>query len=199
MCEYCQRGKGYRCGLPELRCEKGRTYNIPDSYILIDYSKLSFGPSPVPLFDVQKAYTHVNDFVEEMKTTQAPNPRSTWGAPPISSYAEAPNDDHIMPADENAVENLFVGDCKVYAPPHIPLRQHVLEKQRIVFTPSYQRHHCAPLHRECEGTAFVLVVNASDAQGYFKRWGNLIPILVLPEEIVGIGFVRHVILFIAQS
>lgn len=200
MCEFCQRGKGFRLHLPELRCFMGSTYDLPEDYILIDYSRLSFRQMPALLFDVQKAYRYVDDFVEKMKTTKAPNPRSTWGVSPVSNYTNFT----IPPKHTNVVvvevEDLSLEGCKVYAPTHIPLLQHAAENQRIVFTQSYKRHDYAFLSREVSrDTIFVLVVNASEERKYREKWGKFLAVLVLPDGISGIGSVRHHILRIAQA
>lgn len=185
----------------QFRCRVGAIYDLPPEYI---YEVEEFGKTE-RYFDVKKAYDNIDGFVHSMKEAKKPSPRGIakkWTHLTPTSTTETAQAQSACRTPGGPVEDkeLFAKDCWVYAPDNIDLPEHVRQRKRVVFTPSYKRHSCAFLNRgECKDTVFVLVVSASEEQNYRDRWGNFMPILVLPDEIAGIGSVRHEILRIAQD
>ena len=79
----------------------------------------------------------------------------------------------------------------------------VLEKHdRRIFIPSYMRANCAQLDWTKAGvdlkkTLQILVVRPSEFKKYREWHGGRIPIVSLPNNVIGIGYARHWILKIA--
>jgi hypothetical protein len=75
--------------------------------------------------------------------------------------------------------------------------------QRWIFIPSYLRANCGLFNWEKSGadlrkTNRIIVVIPSQFDTYISQCGHALPILCLPQDVLGIGYARHWILKIAM-
>ena len=121
--------------------------------------------------------------------------------------------------DDNLTSNLVRIDCEYILYVHVPVAgndESFIRRlsdpstyntgnnsQRWIFIPSYLRANCGLFNWEKSGVDFektnrIIVVIPSQFDTYVRQCGHALPILRLPQDVLGIGYARHWILKIAM-
>ena len=166
--------------------------------------KLSLAELPPPDSEVQKVS---KDDKPSTPKLLPPEPQKSLE---FQAYSLTPPDDAV-----NVKQNIKYIDCDYILDIHVPVSKEnesfidrltdpsTSSKQRWIFIPSFLRANCGLFNWKMSGvdlqtTNQIIVVLPNQFDTYISHCGHELPILCLPQDVLGIGYARHWILKIAM-